>query len=228
MPKELVYIVGKNADLAGSVTISNGKVLCNLKNYTPVSREPSTPEDGAYHCYALLVDAENLNEAPGKEGKLELLLWYGPKDRRSHASSLVTCEIYCLDNPLGGVSQEVLDQIEKAKTAALKASQEAEDARTAADKVHGDLAKAKTKIETLKEAEAALKTQVSNLQTELARAKSSTIIRQMDIPTLADAINHCEDATLEALPYIGGQNVEYLKKWARENVAGAEQDAEDG
>jgi len=218
MPQALRYIIAQNKDLAGSVTVKDGKILVNIKNYTHVYKDPINPEDSAYSCYALLIDTEKIHECPDKPGTLTEKIWDGTRDGQRLPQRLVPCELYSLKSPLGGLSAELLNTTDAAQKELTAAQEEVAALDHKLNEAQGKLSKQYKRVAAVTEKSDQLAKQVSNLQAELVEAQTSTIIRNMDVHLLADAINHCEDQVLIALPYIGEENLQYLKRWAQETA----------
>lgn len=226
MPQALKYIVAKNGDLAGSVTVKDGKILVNIKNYTRVHSEPVVPEDTAQSCYAILVNSDKLHSCPDKPGEITEKIWDGPHQGQQLPQRLIPCELYSLKSPLGGLDAEILADLERAQKALAAAQEEISDQEHQLNEVHGKVAKLEDKAANAKAEKDALAKQVSALQAELVEVRSSTVIQNMSVELLAEAINHCEDGVLIELPFIGGDTIKHLKRWAQDVAAKAEN--EDG
>jgi hypothetical protein len=107
--KALVYLIGTDANLNGNMSIYDGKVLLQIKNYTQV--HASIPAEIPPDCrvYPVLVPSDQvvtLNEGSGDI----LRVWQGPKEGRQYPHTPVQAELYTLYSPLADLSDTEIEK----------------------------------------------------------------------------------------------------------------------
>jgi hypothetical protein len=75
MSTRIVYIVARNGEMQGTISLHDGNVLIFIPNYTEIKVEPPVGIDRDQFVYTLEVPEEQVHQSPGEPWRL----WAGPK-----------------------------------------------------------------------------------------------------------------------------------------------------
>ena len=124
-----------------------------------------------------------------------------------------------IDNPLGAVQERLLAE-SKDMAKQLREQQDLiAELQAAKNSQHKGSVGLQEKLtlaeETLKEQ----REEIAILQDQLLQAKTDRVLEHIDVRTMASIMHSCPDTVIEALPHIGPETVQNVRKWAAKVLA---------
>ena len=218
MEMRLMYAIGRAAELNGPLCLKDGKILAQLPNYTQIYTEPQKTVVGDVMCFAIVLPADKVVALQEEANKTIYRAWEGPKGNRGFASYKVQVEIYPLGSPIEDQTDGLLEKIGELNSELTDTKNEADKARSAKNEAEQRVMQLESALEDGSTRMAVLDKQLAKTRDELTRAQSGTVIRDVDVTTLAKVINQASDEVIMEMPYIAGENIVHVRKWAAEQL----------
>ena len=220
MEMRLMYLAGRANDLNGPMCLKDGKILAQLPNYTQIYEEPQKTVAGDVMCFAIVLPADKVVALQEDLGKTIYRAWEGPKGNRGFASYRVQVEIYPLGSPIEDQTDGLLDKISELSAELTNARSAREAAVAAKNEAEQTIIKMHNSVEQAEQGNSVMAKQLAQARDELVRAQTGTVIRDVDVTTLAKVIDQASDEVVKALPYIADENITHVRKWATEQLEG--------